>query len=392
MRLKKTSLIATIMTFLFALQFIAAQENLSLDEAKLESARTGLPILIEFVREGCEYCEKAERESRSNPDIIEALKKVVHPTINVAFSDGHELSKKYKVGYTYPVFILADKDGNPIDRWTGYFGARHFIGTLEKALKDLTIISERKKRAQTEPNIEDVQLLAKYYEQTAEYLEAVNYYQELDKLQPEPRIDIKYSIFTNYANACWNGLIPPDSVLSAADDVLTMGSDNHTVKIARTLTNLAARANLKGRIEKYIDAGLDALSGDKSEKSQDDYRYLLADRALYVELDTTKAISIIKKNLGDNWQSNPDKYYKLARICQKRNINLEEAEKYARKAASLASGGVFRAGIFNTLAEICAARGNFAEAAKAAEKAIEEDPASGFYQEQLEKFRQKLRN
>lgn len=391
MNLKRPPTIIILATACVSLHFLAAQENLSFSEAKLQSARTGRPILMEFVREGCEYCEKAERESKSNPDIIETLKKVIHPTINVALSDGYELSKKYRVGYTYPVFILTDKDGNPINRWTGYFGARHFIGTLDKALNDLTIISDREKRAETEPNSDDIQLLAKYYEQATEYLEAVKYYQKLDRLQPKPRIDIKYSIFTNYANACWNGMIPPDKVLLAADDVLAMGSNNHTARTARTLTNLAARVNLEGRIEKYINAGLSAISSDKSEKSQDDYQLLLADKALYVDLDTAQAIGIIKNSLGDDWQSTPDKYYRLARICQKRNINLEEAEKYARQAASLASGGIFRAGIFNTLAEICAARENFVEAVKAAEKAIEEDPASGFYQEQLEKFREKLR-
>ena len=65
---------------------------------------------------------------------------------------------------------------------------------------------------------------------------------------------------------------------------------------------------------------------------------------------------------------------------------LEEAQQLALKGVELAEPGKARAQILDTAAEICNALGNCDEAIALIKKAIEDEPTSEYYAEQLTRF------
>lgn len=317
------------------------------------------------------------------------MQSVVHFPLNSKEGEGVELSKQYKIASLFPVFILANSSGEVIYRWTGYTGSSHFINSLRRGLLDLTTIDERIARFQTNPSFGDAVFLASYCSDSGEHLKAVDYYRRAESLAKGTSSDFSYRIFENTSNAVWKDMIPFDEVLPAADGVLIAerkGSDS-VPKMARVMARLARKYDKTDRITKYLQAGIDATANSRNESGRESHMLFQADYELYVNRDMVEAIRIKKASMGDNWLSNPDKYYGYAKWCLERKIVLEEAEHYAREAGKRAYAGEFRAEVLNTLAEIYYTRGNQAEAIRVIEMAIEQDPDKSSYKEQLERFR-----
>lgn len=320
-----------------------------------------------------------------------AMKSVIHFPLNAREGEGAGLSKKYKIGNLFPVFILANSSGEVIYRWTGYTGSDRFINSLRKGLSDPTTVDERIARLQASPSFGDALFLADYTSDTGEHLKAVGYYQQAESLAGSNVPDYSYEIFENTANAVWKDMIPFDEVLPAADGVLNSRRKrtDYVVKMARIMARLARKYDKTDRIAKYLQAGIDATASSRKESVRESHLLFLADYALYVSQDTIEAIQTKKTSMGDNWSSDPEKYYGYAKWCLERKIGLEEAEHYAREAGKRAYAGEFRAKVLNTLAEICYIRGNANEAIRLIEMAIEQDPENDSYREQLERFREK---
>lgn len=316
------------------------------------------------------------------------MQSVVHFPINSKEGKGVELSKQYKIGTLFPVFILANSSGDVIYRWTGYTGSSHFISSLRRGLRDLTTVDERKASLQTNPLFSDAIFLASYSSEAGEHLKAVEYYRQAGSLATGRSSDYSYEIFDNTAKAAWKDMIAFDEVLPAADGVLnsSRGRSGNNAKMARLMIKLARKKDKTDRIAKYIQAGVDATANSRDESGRESHMLLQADYELYVNKDTVEAVRIKKASMGDNWLANPEKYYGFAKWCLERKIILEEAEHYAREARKRAYAGEFRGKVLNTLAEICYARGNLAEAIRMMEMAIEQDPEKNSYKEKLERF------
>jgi tetratricopeptide (TPR) repeat protein len=184
-------------------------------------------------------------------------------------------------------------------------------------------------------------------------------------------------------------MIPFDDVLPAADGVLNSerGRSNNIPRMARLVARLARKFDKTDRIAKYLRAGIDATANSRGESDRESHMLFQADYELYVNEDTIGAVRIKKASMGDNWLSDPEKYYGYAKWCLERMIMLEEAEHYAREAGKRAYAGEFRGKVLNTLAEIYYARGNLSEAVRIMEMAVEQDPENSSYMEQLERFR-----
>ena len=80
--------------------------------------------------------------------------------IDVDSETGDQLRKDYKVGNTYPVFILASSDAKVIYRWTGYTGSATFISSLNKAKSETITVEDRKARFKVKPIINDAVFMA----------------------------------------------------------------------------------------------------------------------------------------------------------------------------------------------------------------------------------------
>ncbi len=318
------------------------------------------------------------------------MQSVIHFPLNSREGEGLELSKQYKIGNHFPVFILANSSGEVIYRWTGYTGSNRFINSFRKGLSDLTTINERIARLGTNAAFADAIFLASYSSDTGEHLNAVEYYRQAGSLATSRNSDYSYEIFQNTANAALKDMIAFDEVLPAADGVLNSKrkGTNNIVRMARIISRLARKYDKTGRIAKYLQAGIDATSNGRKESVRESHMLFMADYALYVNIDTAEAVNIKKTSLGDNWLSNPEKYYGYAKWCLERKIKLDEAEHYAREAGKRAYAGEFRAKVLNTLAEIVFIRGDTNEAIRLIDMAIEQDPEKDSYKEQRKRFQE----
>ncbi|MBU8932760.1 MAG: hypothetical protein KOO62_02020 [candidate division Zixibacteria bacterium] len=298
-----------------------------------------------------------------------------------------QLAKTYNVGSYYPLFVLTNANGDVIFRWTGYTGAKRFIASINQALTDLTTVKQRKDRFHANPNTRDGLSLASYSKGIGEFLNAIQYYQQIEKLSGR---DYSMQIFESSANAVWGDLLPFDSAISRANVILNakVRNNRNIEKVARLMGNIARKLNKTDRIEKYIRAGLKVTTGSKEVKTINAHSSFLADSALYLAADTTSAIRLGKLSLGEGWSTKPGKYYSFGLWCFQRRINLVEAESFVRRALALTEPGFFRAKHHDLLAELAFTLGRPGEALAQAELALLEQPVSEFYEKQVKRFRE----
>jgi len=303
--------------------------------------------------------------------------------------EGAELSENYRVGVYYPVYILTNSNGEVIFRWTGYTGANRFIKSLREATSDLSTINERIEKSESKPVLKDIIYLAGYHADIGEYLEAIKYYKQAQNLGGGV-YDYTYKIFENTANASWKDILTFNDVLPVADAVLNSNKKNinDIVMVAKIMSRLARKKEKTNQLTKYLQAGIDATADSRIKKLKESYNLFTADKALYVDLDTTKAIDMKKENLGPGWQDNPEKFYNFAKWCLERKVNLDEAEMYTRKAIQLAMPGKFRARVLNTLAEISYTTGRTDEAIMLMKQVVDEDPGNLSYIRRLEQYQE----
>lgn len=362
--------------------------NESFEESKSESAKTGKPILLEFLREDCEFCELASREAETDDAVRSALQSVVHQLVNVLDTEGRVLAKEYHVGTTYPVFVLTNSSGDVITRWTGYTGrAKAFVSRLQKALQDKRTIKERMAEFETKPTFADAVNLARFLSAVDEHTEAIRYLRRAAAMNG--RMSFAYDIFTNAANAVWKEQEPYEFVFAPAFDVMK-ASDSKAIdkaNVSRLICRISRKFERTDSLEILLKMGLDATANASSQDSRDVNSLLQSEYALQVDADTAKALAIKKKDMGGGWQSNRDVAFAFAKWCLERRINLDEAEAIARNTVNLVNPGIYRARVLSTLADILDARGKTKEAMAKVVLAIEQNPDDPYYMNQLKRLR-----
>lgn len=316
------------------------------------------------------------------------MQSVVDISFNVKEGEGVWLSEQYKVGKTYPVFILTDAEGEIIYRWTGFTGAPAFISSLKRGLSDLTTIKDRISQFESKPTYNAALTLARYFEEAGEYLDAVKFYKRAVNLNRNPGINYSWQIFSNSANAAWNGLVSFEMVLPSADSIL-YGSGNsrsNMIRMAKAMSRLTRKLGKEDRLRKYLQAGIDITSGAKNPKDRNTHSSLLIDYALQIQHDTSGALSMKKRDMGEGWKENPEQFYNFAKWCLERKVNLAEAETLARSALQYAKDGEFKASVYYTTAEICFERGDLENAIVFIGQAMKQDPGNTIYMDAQDKY------
>lgn len=360
----------------------------TLAQAKQLSAETGKPILLQFYHDDCEYCDQAARDAETDASLKLAFERVVHLRLGVLQSPGTALAANYKVGDYYPVFILTDSAGHTISRWTGYTGVDRFIKSFNQAMSDVMTVEARIARCSANPTPKDALFLADFFTDTREYLLAREYLRLLQRLYGGG-LDFSYRLFSATAEAVWNDLLPFDSLTTAADAVRAKGQMNmHNLgQMAQIMANVARKTGHTGKLESYLMAGIEATSRRTDEAGIELHRDLLADYALHAMGDTTEALTVKKRALGEAWENDLAKCFQLGEWCFRRNINLADAEHYVRLATDKATGDKFRASHLRMLAEICFARGKTQEAIQLADQALALDPSAVWFEKKLKEWR-----
>ncbi len=364
-----------------------AAEYSDLAAARQASALSGKKILMEFYRESCEFCHKANEEFVSNPEIIAALKDVEHLKLNAREGEGYELAPKYEIGYSFPVFILCDSTGDVYYRWIGYTDARSFLIQFKQAQLQTMTVDQRVSSQRDNPTFESAIFLARYFEEALAYLKAVKYYREAEKLSGQAHRNYSYQIFSNLASASWNDQARFDEVVPAADTILKIARPYDVVRMASSLTNLARKVGRLEDVKNYLETGIHTA---KAHRDADNiaryYPNLLADYALHFSHDTASAMKIKQSTYGDNWQNNPVHCFQFAKWCLDRKINLEQAEQLARSAVGGMKEGYYRGRVYSTIAEICHYRGNQDQAIEMLQAAIQQEPENDYYWDMLKQY------
>ncbi|MBN2055136.1 thioredoxin family protein [bacterium] len=360
------------------------------EEARALAGAEGRPLLIKFAADDCDYCDRAAREAGQEA-FRRALDQVIYLPLNVDHGEGVELARQYDTGALYPVFILADQEGELIYRWTGYLGVEHFVTNLNKALQDPRPLQTRMKEFEAAPTFTLALELARYHTEINEYMTANELYRRAEKLAKVPNVHFSYQIFENTANAAWNDKIGMDQVVAAADEVLAHGASSwDLLRTAKVMIKIARKFNQFDGLATYLKAALDGSAAAASGRLKDERDLLLIDWKLYVDRDESGALQARKQMLGADWETKPDQFYMFAIWCWERKINIEETERFTRQAVSMAKPGKFKAGALHMLAEILEHHGQLKEAVTFMQQAVSEAPGSEYYKIELDRLIQKL--
>lgn len=361
----------------------------TLEEAKVRAAAEGKPILIDFFAEWCGPCKQFTKASHSDPDLIAALEQVVLLKIDAEKGNGPAMARQYGVR-GYPTFVLVSTEGKTITAWAGY-AKDFFLESLNKALADLTPVDQRRARFEEEPTEGDAAALARYHAAGGDHVAAVALFQRAEQLRPIEDHAYAAEIFRNMARAGQEGGFLPEEVFAAADDVLAMDPEHREpwdlLSVAATTLELAVAQAQPQRTGVYVDAAVAEIGAGADPQLVRMREGLLADYACRVLKDPERAMRHKKASLAEGWEQRCDDLNGMAWWCFQNKIGLREAEAYARQGVALAEAGREKGMILDTLAEICLARGNTAEAVSLMEDALVEVPESEYYQQQLERFR-----
>lgn len=361
----------------------------TLAEAKALAAQIDKPILIDFFAEWCGPCKRFAAAKEEDAEIRAALDGVVFLTIDSEKDDGVTHAQTYEIR-VYPSFVLVDATGETIARWAGY-GKESFISSLNESLQDLTTIAGKQERFEANPTAADAAALGSYHDARGEAREAVNYYRQAQKLNPDPDRDYRFAVFQNISQGMRAELFSQEELKQAAADVIEQGRNLEEVLwVAMMMHQRALSQDDPESSSFYLGAALARTEGDTTPAVLAQRKELLAEHALFVLKDEARAVAYKKETLSADWQASDSELNSYAWWCFERNINLADAEAMARKGVEVAAPGRAKAMILDTLADICSARGNHADAIAAINQAMAQEPDSEYYARQLAKFQERL--
>jgi len=98
--------------------------NKSMQEAK----NTKKSIFMDFHTDGCSYCVEMDKETFTDPQVIEKLTQN-YVLLKVDVDENPDLSLKYRA-YSLPTMVIVDSSGNEIKRIIGYQTPEQLLGKI----------------------------------------------------------------------------------------------------------------------------------------------------------------------------------------------------------------------------------------------------------------------
>jgi tetratricopeptide (TPR) repeat protein len=263
----------------------------------------------------------------------------------------------------------------------------NFFKEIDTGFADLSTIVEKKKRYIKTPDIRTAKTLAVYHQTLGDYKKAVRYYSDAAKYDPEN--DYKFEIYEIYLSGYQRKAYTINQLTSAADKALSSKNIDAQTK-AQVYAQMSAFVNdYKDNVKMldYVKQGQELISKHGNITSKWVLNNIRIAHALYIDKDDKKAVELKKGTMDEGWQDNAGDLNDFSWWCFENKINLEEAEKLGRRGIKIATTGRNKAMIIDTLAELVNLRGNPQEAVALMEEAMKEDPESGYYKKQIEKFK-----
>ena len=316
--------------------------------------------------------------------MITWLNDVVLVQIDCENGEGIDLAKTYNI-QGYPTFVMADPSARTVYRWMGYT-KEAFLHKVGAGLSDLTPIEEKEKRFAGRPDLPTALVLAEYAESTGKLRQAVDYYQEAARLDPDN--DYAYALFQLYRWGNRKQTFTEEQVKESAGAALASPytDDGSRFWVLYAMAGYAAQDPDNQQLREDVSKA-EKLINDKPDVAPERYK---KDISIYytllIDKNKEKAVELKKSNMAEGWMDNAGDLNEFSWWCFENHVDLEEAEKLARRGIKLAEPGHEKAMILDTCAEIVNALGNHADAMELTKLAIKEDPDSKYYQAQLKRF------
>jgi tetratricopeptide (TPR) repeat protein len=327
----------------------------------------------------------------SDADVQKALENVALYQIDAEKGEGKTLADTFMVR-AYPTFVLANSEGQTIDRWLGY-SKEFFIETMGSATADLNIIEAKQARFLESPDAGTAEALGRYNAATFKFKDAVDYYRQAQSLKTDPQADYTYEIFDNMAETARDTAFAYGEIAQAADAAIVAGNAEpmRVIDIASRMAQIANGNKRSDDVGRYLQAGLDATAGKDDVDLKRKHNELMVDFSILVKNDTASAVEFKRATMPEGWLNDQAQLNQFAWWCFENNINLDEAERLSRKSIELAKPGREKANNLDTLAEIMHAKGNTREALDLSKKALKEDPDGKHWVRQIERFEKILK-
>lgn len=298
--------------------------------------------------------------------------------------EGLELAKTHAVK-GYPTFVLANAQGEMLDRWSGYEKS-YFTTMLGGAMADPTTEAQKKARFAKKPTAADAEKLARFHSTRGETQDAIALYRKAAELDPTP--ERRLDVLGELSEGLRAKTVRVSELIKERDAILATKPTD-----AKLLTNLTSTLRFAGSMAGTPELVMPALApaiaatkGATDPQMQSEHTRLLIDNAILVEKDMTKAVTLKKSTLPEGWRKDAGQINGFAWWCFENKANLAEAESIAKEGVQLAPAGAEKAMILDTYAEILFANGKKAEAVAAISEAIKEDPAKEYYAKQKARF------
>jgi tetratricopeptide (TPR) repeat protein len=304
---------------------------------------------------------------------------------NAEDGEGIELAEEFSV-QGYPTFVVVNNELETIDRWFGYDTAEDFVAQLDKSRADMTTIAAKRVRFEQQPTGSDAAALGSYHLTLDENAEAAKYYAaavELGDPADGFEADYFYAVYRGFHDDAFTAE-ELDGAARAAMDATQMPPQDHA-DVALVMTRVAAGDESLDATS-YIETALERLELSEDPDMDRTLKNLKVAHALHVAHDADLALTYKRQTLPEGWDDDAEELNGFAWWCFENEINLDEAERLARKGAELAEEPASKAMILDTAAEIRFLQGDTAEALALMRQAVELAPDNEYYQEQIVRF------
>jgi thiol-disulfide isomerase/thioredoxin len=385
-RTLRTALVSALI-LLVAAPALAGGSSLSYSEALAEAKERDAVVVIDFFADWCGPCKAFDADlAKDGSPIAKALEAVVFTSIDAEKGDGIELAKKYGVA-GFPTYTMMNADGELIESWVGYGGPDWFIETFETALADPTTYVEKKERFAAEPNAQDAKNIGRIAAAAGHHADAMEYLEKAEDLDPAIDVDSELldAAFTRARKDPTFSM--EDYIALARARVLEADANaQSTLMAAYYVGRVTANDKDHETVKPFLKKSREVMASSDEDLSKGLVNAIELQAIMVIDEDMDAAVEFKRSTMPEGWMENPDQLNSFAWFCFENDVNLEEAQELALKGVELSEPGKSRAMILDTAAEICNALGNCDEAVRLIQLALEQDPSSEYYAEQLARF------
>ena len=272
-------------------------------------------------------------------------------------------------------------------RWSRWKDAPDWIESLDDALVDPMPISQKRERYEAEPTPTAARVLARVATSVGDLREAARYYGDLMELDPENRFDYGIRAVLWLREGLADGRLDLDALEGFSRPLVEdgTGTAEEYMTLAIVLAENLAEAH-PDRFSPYATAAIEsnAEATDPMQRLRRSYLQMLV--ALHRDHDAETALVHRRELLSDGYEEDTRELNGFAWWCLQNRVNLEEGERFARKAVELERDPRLRANIMDTVARFCDLRGDHEDALQWMEQAAQLDPQQPYYRQQADRF------